>query len=103
MLVSLLCSLRPDQLKLIIIDPKRLEFAAYDGIAHLLFPIVTETKKAIPILKWVVQTMEQRYEIMAKYGVRNLGDYKIAAQRNKEMEAMPYIVVIIDELADLMM
>ncbi len=103
MLVSLLCSLQPHELKLIIIDPKRLEFAAYDGIAHLLFPIVTDTKKAIPILKWVVQTMEKRYEIMAKFGVRNLGDYKIAAQKNKDMEEMPFMVVIIDELADLMM
>ena len=103
MLVSLLCSLKPTELKLIIIDPKRLEFAAYDGIAHLLFPIVTETKKAIPILKWVVQTMEKRYEIMAKHGVRNLADYQMVAQRNKEMEAMPLMVVIIDELADLMM
>ena len=103
MLVSLLCSLKPTELKLIIIDPKRLEFAAYDGIAHLLFPIVTETKKAIPILKWVVQTMEKRYEIMAKHGVRNLGDYQLAALKNTEMEAMPLMVVIIDELADLMM
>lgn len=103
MLVSLLCSLRPDQLKLIIIDPKRLEFAAYDGIAHLIFPIVTETKKAIPVLKWVVQTMEERYKIMASFGVRNLGDYQAAAKLNKEMEPMPFIVVIIDELADLMM
>lgn len=103
MLVSLLCSLKPDQLKLIIIDPKRLEFAAYDGIAHLLFPIVTETKKAIPILKWVVQTMEERYKIMASHGVRNLLDYQTAAKSNKEMEPMPLMVVIIDELADLMM
>ena len=103
MLVSLLCSLKPTELKLIIIDPKRLEFAAYDGIGHLLFPIVTETKKAIPILKWVVQTMEKRYEIMAKHGVRNLADYQMVAQRNKEMETMPLMVVIIDELADLMM
>lgn len=103
MLVSLLCSLRPDQLKLIIIDPKRLEFAAYDGIAHLIFPIVTETKKAIPVLKWVVQTMEERYKVMASFGVRNLGDYQAAAKLNKDMEPMPFIVVIIDELADLMM
>jgi len=103
MLVSLLCSLRPDQLKLIIIDPKRLEFAAYDGIAHLIFPIVTETKKAIPVLKWVVQTMEERYKIMASHGVRNLFDYQTAAKTNKDMEPMPLIVVIIDELADLMM
>jgi S-DNA-T family DNA segregation ATPase FtsK/SpoIIIE len=103
MLVSLLCSLKPSELQLIIIDPKRLEFAAYDGIAHLVFPIVTDTKKAIPILKWVVQTMEKRYEIMAKFGVRNLGDYKIAALKNKEMEPMPFMVGIIDELADLMM
>jgi len=103
MLVSLLCSLKPTELQLIIIDPKRLEFAAYDGIAHLVFPIITETKKAIPVLKWVVQTMEERYKIMAKFGVRNLGDYKIAAQKNKDMEPMPLIVLIIDELADLMM
>jgi len=103
MLVSLLCSLKPDQLKLIIIDPKRLEFAAYEGIAHLLFPIVIETKKAIPVLKWVVQTMEDRYKIMAKHGVRNLFDYQAAAKLNEEMETMPLIVVIIDELADLMM
>ena len=103
MLVSLLCSLKPSELQLIIIDPKRLEFAAYDGIAHLVFPIITETKKAIPVLKWVVQTMEDRYKTMAKYGVRNISDYKIAAQKNKEMESMPLIVLIIDELADLMM
>lgn len=103
MLVSLLCALKPAELKLVIIDPKRLEFAAYDGIAHLLFPIVTDTKQAIPILKWVVQTMEKRYEIMAKFGVRNLADYKIAAQKNTDMQPMPFIVVIIDELADLMM
>lgn len=103
MLVSLLCALKPSELKLIIIDPKRLEFAAYDGIAHLLFPIVTETKKAIPVLKWVVQTMEKRYEIMAKYGVRNLADYKKAAEKDTTIESMSYIVVIIDELADLMM
>jgi hypothetical protein len=103
MLTSLLCALSPDQLKLIIIDPKRLEFAAYDGIAHLLFPIITETKKAIPILKWVVQSMEERYEIMAKHGVRNLLEYQTAAKQNKEMPHMPLMVVIIDELADLMM
>jgi len=103
MLVSLLCALKPSQLKLIIIDPKRLEFAAYDGIAHLVFPIVTDTKKAIPVLKWVVQTMEKRYETMAKFGVRNLSDYQAASKNNKEMEEMPLMVLIIDELADLMM
>lgn len=103
MLVSLLCFLKPDQLQLIIIDPKRLEFAAYDGIGHLIFPIVTDTKKAVPVLKWVVKTMEQRYECMAQYGVRNLSEYQLLAQRNKDMEPMPFIVLIIDEVADLMM
>ncbi len=103
MLTSLLCSLSPDELKLIIIDPKRLEFAAYDGIAHLLFPIITETKKAIPILKWVVQAMEDRYEILAKHGVRNLLEYQTAAKQNKDIISMPMMVVIIDELADLIM
>lgn len=103
MLVSLLCACDPDQLRLIIIDPKRLEFSAYEDIAHLLFPIVTETKKAIPILKWVVQTMEQRYETMAERGVRNILDYQQMAQKNSDWEKMPFMVVIIDELADLMM
>jgi S-DNA-T family DNA segregation ATPase FtsK/SpoIIIE len=102
MLVSLLCKFSPDELKLIIIDPKRLEFAAYQDIAHLIFPIVTDSRKAFPVLKWVVSTMEQRYEIMAAYGVRNIGEYH-ALRKDAQAPQMPFMVVIIDELADLMM
>lgn len=97
-IMSLLCSKTYQELRLILIDPKRLEFTQYADVAHLLFPLVTEPTRAIAVLNWVVKTMEERYNIMAQAGVRNLEDY------NKIYpEIMPYIVVIIDELADLMM
>lgn len=102
MLVSLLCRLTPDELRLVLIDPKRLEFASYVDIAHLLFPIVTHPKKAAPVLKWVVQQMEERYELMAQYGARNVQDFNVV-MRKVGKETLPFIVVIIDELADLMM
>ncbi|HEV2601927.1 MAG TPA: DNA translocase FtsK [Candidatus Babeliales bacterium] len=100
MLISLLCAHTPDGLRLILIDPKRLEFAPYADIAHLLFPIVTNPRDSVPVLQWVVHEMEERYQKMAEHGARNYGDY------NKMMEAdekLPLIVVIIDELSDLMM
>jgi S-DNA-T family DNA segregation ATPase FtsK/SpoIIIE len=103
MLVSLLCKLNPEQLRVILIDPKRLEFASYADIAHLLFPIVTDPKKAAPVLRWVVKEMEARYEKMATCGVRNIFDYNKCTQHQQHQERMPFIVVIIDELADLMM
>ena len=71
----MLCKLSPDELKLILIDPKRLEFAAFADIAHLLFPIVTSPVYAAPVLRWVVQEMEDRYEKMAQCGARNIADY----------------------------
>ena len=106
-LISLLCKLSPDELKLILIDPKRLEFAAFTDIAHLLFPIVTNAAHAAPVLRWVVQEMEERYEKMAQCGARNITDYTLRsafakASADKQADAMPYIVVVIDELADLM-
>ncbi len=102
MLISMLCKLSPDQLRLVLIDPKRLEFASYADIAHLLFPIVTHPKKAAPVLKWVVQEMEQRYEKIATDGGRNIYDYNLIMKKEGR-EQLPYIVVVIDELADLMM
>lgn len=106
-LISLLCKLSPDELKLILIDPKRLEFASFTDIAHLLFPIVTSPAHAAPVLRWVVQEMEERYEKMAKRGARNLADYnaRIQAEQSEENndQPLPFIVVIIDELADLML
>ena len=102
-LISLLYRYKPDELKLILIDPKRLEFAPYVDIPHLLFPIVTNPKDAAPVLLWVVKTMEERYEIMATVGVRSVFDYNKQAATNLELEHMPFIVVMIDELSDLMM
>lgn len=100
MLMSMLCARTPDELKLILIDPKRLEFTSYADIPHLIFPIVTDPRKAAPVLQWVVRTMQERYEKMAVVGVRNSIDYNRVAKNN---DKIPFIVVVIDELADLMM
>ena len=131
MILSLLYKLTPDECRLIMIDPKMLELSVYDGIPHLLSPVVTDPKKAVVALKWVVGEMEERYRKMSKMGVRNIEGYngrvRDALARNEMFErtvqtgfdeetgdpifeteefapeAMPYIVVIVDEMADLMM
>ncbi len=103
MLVSLLCFKKPEDLKLIIIDPKQIEFTAFEKVAHLLFPVVVDCKRAVPVLKWLVMTMEQRYENMAEVGVKNIFEYQKLQKEQTNLEPMPFIVVIIDELADLMM
>jgi len=102
MLVSMLCKLSPDNLKLILIDPKRLEFAPYKDIPHLLFPIVIDPRRAAPVLAWVVRQMEDRYSAMAECGARNVADYNVL-MANEPEKKFPFIVVVIDELADLMM
>jgi DNA segregation ATPase FtsK/SpoIIIE, S-DNA-T family len=102
MLMSLLCKCSPEQLRMILIDPKRLEFAVYADLPHLLFPIITESKKSIGALRWVVKTMEDRYEEMAQSGARNIFDYNRFRKEQGKKE-LPFIIVIIDELADLMM
>ena len=98
LLASLLYKFSPNQLKLILIDPKMLELSVYNDIAHLLTPVVTEPKKAIIALKWVCKEMERRYSLMNEEGTRNLEGYN-----QKASEALPFIVVFIDEMADLMM
>ncbi|SHJ01780.1 DNA translocase FtsK [Wenxinia saemankumensis] len=131
MILSLLYRLTPEECRLIMIDPKMLELSVYDGIPHLLSPVVTDPKKAVVALKWVVGEMEERYRKMSKMGVRNIDGYngrvKEAQARGEcfertvqtgfdeetgdpifeteeiQPEAMPYIVVIVDEMADLMM
>ena len=112
MLTSLLASMSPDKVRMILIDPKRLEFAPYADVPHLLFPIVTSPYEVAPVLKWVVQEMELRYEVMAQAGVRNIADYHtldpekmFALEHNVgiRVHGMPYMVIMIDELADLMM
>ncbi|MFH1846255.1 MAG: DNA translocase FtsK [Candidatus Omnitrophota bacterium] len=98
---SLLYSSTSEELKFIMIDPKRVELMVFDGIPHLVSPIVTNSKKAAGALNWVVNEMERRYEIFASQGVRNIEAYK--ESKKKDMETLPYIVVVVDELADLMM
>jgi S-DNA-T family DNA segregation ATPase FtsK/SpoIIIE len=130
MILSILYRLGPDQCRFIMIDPKMLELSVYDGIPHLLAPVVTDPKKAIVALKWTVREMEDRYRRMSKIGVRNIGGYneraKEALDKGEHFERtvqtgfdeagrpiyesekirpehMPYLVVVIDEVADLMM
>ena len=131
MILSLLYRLRPDQCRLIMVDPKMLELSVYDGIPHLLTAVVTDPKKAVVALKWAVREMEERYKKMSKLGVRNIEGYnaRLAEAKSKgekltrtvhtgydkesgeaiyeneelELEPLPFIVVIVDEMADLMM
>ncbi|MFO1111264.1 MAG: DNA translocase FtsK [Bradyrhizobium sp.] len=131
MILSLVYRLRPDQCRLIMVDPKMLELSVYDGIPHLLTPVVTDPKKAVVALKWAVREMEERYKRMAKLGVRNIDGYNarlvearakgeeltrtvhtgfdkesgkaIYEEEKLELDPLPYIVIIVDEMADLMM
>jgi len=98
MILSLLYKNSPDELKFVMIDPKMLEFSIYNDIPHLLTPVITEPKKAITALNAMVKEMERRYKLMAKMKVKNIENYN-----KKADEKLPYIVIIIDELADLMM
>jgi len=131
MILSLLYRLKPDQCRLIMVDPKMLELSIYDGIPHLLTPVVTDPKKAVTALKWAVREMEERYRKMAKLGVRNIDGFNervtqaaqagesitctvqagfdketgelLYAQEAMDLTPLPYIVIIVDEMADLMM
>ncbi|GAF35793.1 DNA translocase FtsK [Lentilactobacillus farraginis] len=107
-ITSILLNARPSQVKLMLIDPKKVELGVYNGIPHLLSPVVSEPKKAARALQKVVSEMENRYELFAKYGQRKISTFnEFAAKNNQEndvkIQPMPYIVVIVDELADLMM
>ncbi len=130
MILSLLYQLSPEECKLIMIDPKMLELSVYEGIPHLLCPVVTDPSKAVVALKWAVREMEERYRVMSQLGVRNLAGYnaRISQARKKgealtrrlqtgfdeagqpvfedqplDMEALPFIVIVVDEMADLML
>lgn len=125
MILSILFKATPEQVRLIMVDPKMLELSVYDGIPHLLTPVVTDMKEAASALRWCVEEMERRYKLMAALGVRNLAGYntKIAEGVSSgqplvnplwkptdsmdtsapELHALPYVVVVIDELADMMM
>jgi DNA segregation ATPase FtsK/SpoIIIE, S-DNA-T family len=97
-ILSLLYRHTPDRCKFILIDPKMLELSTYEGIPHLLCPVITKAKKAASVLGWVVKEMESRYRLMTKEGVRNIDGYNI-----KHKLPMPYIVVVVDEMSDLML
>ncbi|MGL4976038.1 MAG: DNA translocase FtsK, partial [Bosea sp. (in: a-proteobacteria)] len=131
MILSLLYRLTPEECRLIMVDPKMLELSVYDGIPHLLTPVVTDPKKAVVALKWAVREMEERYKKMSKLGVRNIEGFNqrvaearakgevitrevqtgfdrstggpIYEQQQMDLDALPFIVVIVDEMADLMM
>jgi DNA segregation ATPase FtsK/SpoIIIE, S-DNA-T family len=112
MITSVLARARPDQVRLILIDPKRVELSHFAGVPHLLTPVVTVPKKAAAALGWVVREMEMRYETLAHHGMRNLEFYNDAVGRNAvvkrndddpDPQPLPYVLVVVDELADLMM
>lgn len=99
LITSILFKARPDEVKFVLIDPKMVELSNYNGIPHLMVPVVTDSKKAASVLNWAVQEMEKRYAMFAASGVRDMERYN----RNNELDKMAAIVIIIDELADLMM
>ncbi len=99
LITSILYKATPDEVKLILIDPKKVELSVYNGIPHLLIPVVTDVQKAAGALNWAIREMERRYDLLEKYGVRNIKGYN----KIPDIEKLPYIVIIVDELADLMM
>ena len=109
MICSLLYKATPDDVKLIMIDPKRIELSSYDGIPHLITPVVIDTKKATNALFWAVREMERRYELLSQMNTRNISQYnkkienKEIPDKEGESKKLPYLVIVIDELADLMM
>ncbi|MCP6683844.1 DNA translocase FtsK [Bacillus nakamurai] len=102
-LVSLLYKADPSDVKVLLIDPKMVELAPYNQIPHLVSPVITDAKAATAALKWVVEEMERRYELFAHSGVRDIGRFNELSADHKTGEKLPYLVVVIDELADLMM
>jgi S-DNA-T family DNA segregation ATPase FtsK/SpoIIIE len=103
-ILSIIYNLSPEKVKFIMIDPKRVELNIFNGIPHLLIPIITDTNQAIKVLNWVISEMEKRFKIFAEAGVRNLEGYNEYVRNLKnDTNALPYIIIIIDELADLML
>nr|WP_312710782.1 DNA translocase FtsK [Proteiniclasticum ruminis] len=103
LIISILYKYDPEHVRLLMVDPKVVELNVYNGIPHLLIPVVTDPKKAAGALNWAVNEMTRRYQSFAEYGVRNIEGFNELTKKNKELKSLPYIVIIVDELADLMM
>ncbi len=102
-IACLLLQNTPDQLKLVMVDPKRVELTGYNGIPHLAAPVVVEIDRVVGVLQWAQREMDKRYQLFAEIGARNIIDYNKKIKKKKDVPSLPYIVIIIDELADLMM
>lgn len=103
MIISILYNARPDEVKLLMIDPKKVEFTVYNGIPHLLVPVVTDPRKASGALNWAVSEMLNRYKLFSQANVRDMKGYNKLCESNPDMKKLPHIVIFIDELSDLMM
>ena len=103
LIISLLYKYSPEEVKLLLVDPKVVELNVYNGIPHLLIPVVTDPKKAAAALNWAVNEMTKRYNLFAEKGVRNIDSYNALIEKGEIEEKLPFIVIIVDELADLMM
>lgn len=103
LIISLLYKATPEEVRLIMVDPKMVELSIYNGIPHLLIPVVTDPKKAAGALQWAVSEMMKRYQKFSEVGARDLATYNERARKREDMETMPQIVIVIDELADLML
>lgn len=103
LIISILYKYSPDEVKLLMVDPKVVELNVYNGIPHLLIPVVTDPKKAAAALNWAVNEMNKRYNLFAENGVRNIDSYNALLEKGKIESKLPYIIIIVDELADLMM
>ena len=103
LIVSLLYKYSPKEVRLLLVDPKVVELSVYNGIPHLLIPVVTDPKKAAAALNWAVNEMNKRYKLFAEASVRNIEGYNALADKGIVEEKLPYTVIIVDELADLMM
>ena len=103
LIISILYKYSPDDVKLLLVDPKVVELSVYNGIPHLLIPVVTDPKKAAAALNWAVNEMTKRYNLFAEKGVRNIDSYNGLYEKGLVEEKLPYVVIIVDELADLMM